>query len=44
MECPKCRSKNIYFTRVNRFVNPRGEVRITKRYTCLKCGHNFDFI
>lgn len=29
---------------VNRFVNPRGEVRITKRYTCLNCGHNFDFI
>lgn len=44
MECPKCKSKNIFFTKVNRKVNSRGEVRRLKRYFCIDCGHNFDFI
>lgn len=43
MECPKCKSKNIYFTRVNRSVNQRGKIRILKRYFCLDCNCNFDF-
>lgn len=43
MECPKCKSKDIFFSRVNRRVNQKGEVFYLKRYTCLKCNHNFDF-
>lgn len=44
MQCPKCKSKEIFYSRVNRRVNQKGEVTILKRYTCLKCGHNFDFV
>lgn len=43
MECPKCKSKNIYFTKVNRRVNQRGVVLTLKRYFCLDCNHNFDY-
>ena len=43
MECPKCKSKNIYYTKVNRYVNQNGKVFDLKRYFCLDCNHNFDF-
>ena len=44
MECPKCKSKNILFVPANRRVSSCNKVRILKRYTCVKCNHNFDFI
>lgn len=43
MECPKCKSRNICFTRVNRTVNQKGVVRSLKRYFCLDCNCDFDF-
>ena len=43
MEYPKCRSKNIYFTRINKMVNQRGIAIKLKRYFCVDCNHNLDF-
>lgn len=43
MECPKCKGREIYFTKVNRIVNMCGKSKTLKRYTCLKCNHKFDF-
>ena len=41
--CPKCKSKNVFFTPCNRKVDVQGNVTIKKRYTCLDCNHNFDY-
>lgn len=44
MQCPKCKGKEVFFSKANRIVSPNCTVTILKRYTCLKCGHKFDFI
>lgn len=44
MECPKCKSNNILKLKANRIFNINGKGRIQKRYYCVDCNTNFDFV
>jgi DNA-directed RNA polymerase subunit M/transcription elongation factor TFIIS len=42
MECPKCKSKNIFIHKIDRRVFDNNKIEKVKKYECLKCGHKFD--
>lgn len=52
MECPKCQGKNIFkrkairrfTTKIRKNYNYGFERMVEKRYYCLDCNHEFDFI
>jgi phage FluMu protein Com len=42
--CPKCGSLNFFYTKYTREFDGEGNIYYRKRYFCLDCGCEYDYV